>query len=684
MVKPEDPQQQQFPQQQQYADSINPNRPTYAGPYSGPPHPGPYSIPYPTTTYSNSGPAPFEPFQAHQGGQGSESKTTFGSPFTPQIRQQPQQSQLRGQEFSRFDLPDLGRPQNSGLAQRYSPQYAPPQNPEFMRQQVSQFDQARQPFTPHQGFTHQLAPQLTPQLAPQLTPQLTPQFTTQINPQINSQFAPQLSHQPFQHARQPQSMFGPNNFQQPNPLSGELSSQNASQLPPEAAMIHLRQTVEFMLSKEHHETAIAIARSCSSLLPQNLEVMDMLASTLYKTRRYDEALPLALEITSKISWDHGARFNASKCLYRVGRVADAEAMIREGLRLSPSFIDGKLDLALYLSAQGKNDEAFSLLKELENLMPGDPRVIFNLGWYALRHGDFKDGMRRLGVGREIAVWGSRTLRMPRPMWNGEDPQGQTLLIVSEGGIGDEMISARFAKHLRDRGAKVILACSEKLISLMSRMDGPHRVIRHQEMYTTFFNYWVPGMDAARLCNIDYETIPNDTYLSSNPTYVEKWKAIIEDSSELRIGIRWQGNPEFEYDQLRTVPAHLLFRLADQPNVKVFSLQRDEGAEAIEGETRVKDLSRQLVTWEDTAAAIERIDLLITSCTAIAHLAAAMGKPTWIIIPTMPYYLWAYAGPKSHWYKTVTLFRQTKYDSWNEPCDEVLEHLKKYLAARSLE
>jgi hypothetical protein len=134
-----------------------------------------------------------------------------------------------------------------------------------------------------------------------------------------------------------------------------------------------------------------------------------------------------------------------------------------------------------------------------------------------------------------------------------------------------------------------------------------------------------------------------------------------------IGLRWRGNPEFEHEQLRWFPPELLFN-AVKGHGPLWSLQKEDPQTNVPDS--VVNLEPLLGNWEQTALAINQLDLVITSCTGVAHLSAAMGKPTWVIVPAMPYYPWARPGNTSQWYPTVRLFRQKCYDKWKEPFDEL--------------
>ena len=174
------------------------------------------------------------------------------------------------------------------------------------------------------------------------------------------------------------------------------------------------------------------------------------------------------------------------------------------------------------------------------------------------------------------------------------------------------------------------------------------------------------MSAPHILGYDTDNFPGQAYLTAEP------KKLYAKAATLKVGIRWAGNPEFEHHQHRRFNPQPLFDLHKISNVTLYSLQRDE--DLVDG-LPFADLRDQMKTWEDTASIIQELDLVITSCTSIAHLAGALGKETWVIVPILPYYAWAVNNEKSVWYNTVSIFRQTIYDNWDFPLTSIHNKLK---------
>ena len=335
-----------------------------------------------------------------------------------------------------------------------------------------------------------------------------------------------------------------------------------------------------------------------------------------------------------------------------------------------------IDQQLNLMIRGRFDEGWRIAEELEKIDPNDRRAKFNRGWFLIHQGRWQEGFQCLEYGRSLSVYGNPKLDTNKPIWDGKsDLKNKIVLINLEAGIGDNIIQARFATEVWRRGGKCILNCDRSLHSLFMRIPGVSECITNQQVQSTFFDFWIPGFTCSWIFGHTVETVPNEPYLFAKSESVEIWKSIIKGDNP-KIGIRWSGNPKFEHQQFRIFPPELLINLyKHNEHLKFYSLQRDTDIRELPDE--ISDLQHILISWEDTAAAIENLDLIITSCTSIAHLASAMGKPTWVIVPILPYHIWAYGDRHSPWYSEETVvFRQKKFGNWSDTFDIVQQELDK--------
>lgn len=334
-----------------------------------------------------------------------------------------------------------------------------------------------------------------------------------------------------------------------------------------------------------------------------------------------------------------------------------------------------IDQQLNLMIRGRFEEGWKLAQELEARDPTDLRAKFNRGWFLINQGDLQGGFQCLEAGRHLNVYGAAKIPTTKPIWDGSDLTGKTVILNMECGFGDQIIYARFATEVWRRGGRAILCAEPLLHSLFNRVPGVEKCIALTEVPQTYHDYWIPGFSCSWLFGHTFDTIPNEPYLFAKPESVEIWKKLIR-TDKPKIGIRWSGSPLFEHQQFRIFPAEKLIDLYKEfDHCQFYSLQRDTDIRELP--EQVSDLQHILISWEDTAACIENLDLVITSCTSIAHLAAAMGKPTWVIVPLLPYHVWAYGGEHSPWYEDTTrVFRQTIFGKWDNTFENVANELHK--------
>jgi hypothetical protein len=306
------------------------------------------------------------------------------------------------------------------------------------------------------------------------------------------------------------------------------------------------------------------------------------------------------------------------------------------------------------------------------------RHCFNRGWFLLQQGDYQQGCQLLENGRHLNVYGDQPLKTSAPLY---DPDihtlsGKNIILSLEGGLGDEIIHVRFAHSLKRMGARqVIVAASPELLDVFGSMPDVDAVITRDQANTVAHDYWLPGFSAGWVCGHSFDDLYHEPYLIALSSSVKVWNSFIK-TDKIKVGIRWAGNPKFEHQQFRCFPPEFLTNLAQYPELQIYSFQRDNTLVDLPG--NVMDLQHLLISWQDTLAAISQMDLIITSCTSIAHAAAAQGKPTWVVPPVMPYHTWAWNAPHgntSPYYHNVTLYRQKQAKAWNHTFQQLYQDLE---------
>ena len=311
--------------------------------------------------------------------------------------------------------------------------------------------------------------------------------------------------------------------------------------------------------------------------------------------------------------------------------------------------DNTLDLQLEASLRGKFIKSRKLLDSIITKTPNCNRSKFNLGWFKLYDGNLQAGHKLLDAGRKVNSFGSRPMSS-QPVWQGET--GVTVLLNLEGGLGDQIHGYRFAKDIEAIGNRVIVSCSPELAPMFAEQFVS---VTTDHAGFVYHDFYVPSMSAVIPLKHSYQTLSGKPYIAKTAKTVAG-----------KVGVRWVGNPKFEHQQHRLFPSALMFDAVRE--LDCVSLQRDTDD--------VPDWMEQpsLATWEDTRKEISKCKLVVTSCTSIAHLAGAMGVPTWIVVPILPYYLWALPKNTSPYYDSVTLFRQEKYGDWSAPFEKIKQSL----------
>jgi len=322
-----------------------------------------------------------------------------------------------------------------------------------------------------------------------------------------------------------------------------------------------------------------------------------------------------------------------------------------------------LDVALKLAIEGEADWSERILR---GQPADDPRVAFNLGWHELRHGNLRRGMDMMSAGRMLNVFGSPPLNTPAPIFRGPNP---TILLRSEGGLGDHIINARFATDLAKYG-RVVLTTHPSLVGLLGTIDGVSEVVADTDKELPAHDYWVPAMSAAYVLKLEYPDLSGAPYLRATPRVFP---------TGLNVGVRWSGNPKFEHEQHRKFDPSLMLALTEIPGANFYSLQRDDDLLDVP----FTDLRDEMTDWTATASILAGLDLVITSDTSVAHCAAALGVETWVIVPALPYYVWALPGETTPWYDTVRLYRQTTYGNWDAPFAQIAEDLRERIATSAV-
>ena len=351
--------------------------------------------------------------------------------------------------------------------------------------------------------------------------------------------------------------------------------------------------------------------------------------------------------------------------------------------LDDSFAEAYVLRGNYFMERGDIAAAESSYQYARSLDADNRNANWNLALIWLLQGDYRRGWAQFEWRKRLQSVLLDHRDYPGAEWKGESLAGRTILLHCEQGLGDAIQFVRYASELEHRGAsRVIVEVPPGLTGLMPSVPGVDEVVVRGATLPSF-DVQASLMDLPRLCETEVATIPNHVPYIDAPT--RPVSALIDAApGALKVGIVWAGNPKHQRDHLRSVPLSALSALFDEPRTQFFSLQKG-GPEcelaAVAGD-RVIDLAPHLADFRDTAAAIAKLDLVITVDTSVAHLAAALGRETWIMITHVPDFRWMLDRTDSPWYPTARLFRQPAPRDWSSVIRDVRTALGERVAAGS--
>jgi tetratricopeptide (TPR) repeat protein len=354
------------------------------------------------------------------------------------------------------------------------------------------------------------------------------------------------------------------------------------------------------------------------------------------------------------------------------RFAEAQTVYRHALAIDPQSPGALSNLGVLLACTGREGEAEDCYRAALAAAPGYGNASFNLAYLLLRQGRFGEGWPAF----EARDWYARLERhFDFPRWHGEPLAGKTLIIGFEAGHGDMIQFCRYASRVKAHGAaRVAIVCHPGLKLLFTRLDGVDQVFGFDDdVPRTGYDFWTPPLSFPLRFQTRVDTIPAALpYLHADPAKVAAFAPLAVGASgvrQLRVGLAWQGNPRFENDRDRSLPSlALLAPLGDVPGVHFFSLQKGAGAlgAAAPPPFALTDLAPHIDTFDDTAAMIMQLDLVIAVDTAVAHLAGALNRPVWVLLPAFKTdWRWLTERQDSPWYpQAMRLFRQQRAGDWS--------------------
>jgi tetratricopeptide (TPR) repeat protein len=431
-----------------------------------------------------------------------------------------------------------------------------------------------------------------------------------------------------------------------------------------------------LLALGRAQDALAAFDEVLALMPRHAQARLNRGLALAALGRHQEAVADFEAVLAISSANPSAHYNYGISLFALGRYAEAVAAYDRALAMASDHVKAWNNRGLTLQMLNRFDEALTSYSRALELQRDYADAHFNQSLALLTVGDFRRGF-------EEYEWRWRRTGMPahgrgRPLWLGEYPLGgRTILLHAEQGLGDTIQFARYVPLLVRTGAKIVLEVQPQLKALLGQIADAGRVVARGEPVPAF-DVHCPFGSLPLALKTEPATIPVEVpYLRADDADIAKWRARLEALGRPLVAVAWSGNVQHMNDRNRSIPLSRLAPLWSIGSVRLLAVQRDlrsGDAELLAREPRVTHIGTELDDFADTAAVLALVDLVITVDTSVAHLAGAMGRPVWILVPFSPDWRWTLSGETSGWYPTARLFRQLSLGDW----DGVIERLRSEL------
>jgi hypothetical protein len=426
-----------------------------------------------------------------------------------------------------------------------------------------------------------------------------------------------------------------------------------------------------------HEAAIRHYERALRLRPSHADTHNNLGNALIELGRLSEALECyerarALDVRSIDAW-----VNCANVLRRLHRHEDALKYSDHALQMEGERAEAHCGRGAALAGMGRRAEALLSYRRAIELQPALAEGLWNKALVHLAQGEFEEGWSLYE-----ARWKVKSLRLTQqypaqPRWHGTEAlEGKVVLLHAEQGYGDTIQFSRYATLVAARGARVILGVPSALASLMSSLAGVAQILVRGA--APVFDYHSPLLSLPLAFGTSLSDIPAPlSYLSAEKAARRRWATRLGPRQRPRVGLAWSGKASHTNDANRSIPLRECLTLSTCPAefVSVQKEIRSDDTPALDGLPGLRCFGDELIDFGETAALISELDLVITVDTAVAHLAGALGKPVWILLPHVADWRWLLDRADSPWYPSARLFRQDRPGDWSSVIAEVAAELR---------
>ncbi len=372
-----------------------------------------------------------------------------------------------------------------------------------------------------------------------------------------------------------------------------------------------------------------------------------------------------------------AHYNLAKVLSDLGELSQSEHHFEQAVRLNPRLKESWVNYVYVLQEQGKVAEALQIVEQGLHQFPNDKTLRWNRCVLFLLQGQYRQAWPDYELRLEMGQ--TKVPNYPFPRWDGQPIGDKTLLVYNDQGLGDAIQFFRFLPRIRPHVGRLVLQVPEPLHRLLAYQQIADEIVTEIPEYRDAIDYQIPIGSLPGVLNVSLQEVSVEVpYLKIDAAWQLSLKSFFLKLNKFNIGIVWRGNPKHTRDMDRSLRLSYFQPLAEIPGVQLFSLQKGGGENEVRQVpfgNKIIPLGHLLTDMALTAAVIQQLDLVITVDTSVAHLSAALGKPTWILLQFAPDWRWLLHRTDSPWYPTVQLFRQTRWRDWNTVFEAVIQALR---------
>jgi Flp pilus assembly protein TadD len=442
-------------------------------------------------------------------------------------------------------------------------------------------------------------------------------------------------------------------------------------LAPNVAELHLHLAWALSQQKRWQPAADACRRALE-LRPGDPEPLGYLGVALCSMGRMDEAIVVLRKAIAARPDDAAALLNLAAALKETRQWDEAVECCHKAIALQPNLAEAYNTLGSIMQEEGHFEEAAAAYRHTLELAPSHATAHWNLGLSLLTLGEIEEGFRHYEWRWKAEAVGVRH-PSSQPVWDGTALSGKRILLHAEQGFGDVIQFCRYVKFVAEMGGKIILYIQPQLLRLLGQLPGVEQFAANDTAPPPH-DVQASLLSLPLLSKTTAATVPAEIpYLTADTELSAEWAAKFAGNTNRKIGLAWAGSPTHRNDRNRSIPPELLAPLAALPGVSLISLQKRPGNVSVATPPPpfpILDWTADLTDFADTAALISRLDLVIAVDTAVAHLAGAMGKPVWMLLPMLPDWRWMLDRTESSWYPTMSLFRQTRAGDWPAVIEQV--------------